>query len=155
MGFATKQAANLKLNDLQVSHAIKLLRIFRVIGVRTERTGLADPNNGQFGEKTMANGRRVSARIVSADQDVVTVELKVESMDAGRNPLTEPVTFYLQAPQRIEVIPSGGVATYQIGSERAFTIGVETDQGKTRMELDLNDVPGASAEFYTRGKARP
>lgn len=42
----------------------------------------------------------------------------------------------------------GGIAEDKIVSYGAFTIGAETDNGQTRLELDLMDVPGGTRSFY-------
>jgi hypothetical protein len=151
MGFATDEAADVKLRELLCSHVIKLLRIFNVAGVQSELKGVFDPNKGQFGGKSAANGRLLSARIAKIDGTLVLMELKVESTDE-KKPLSTTITFHLQPPQRIQQTPVDNVAVCEFGSVRAFTVGAVTDDGKTRLEFDLNYVPGAPADFYTRGK---
>ena len=152
MGFATDEAASLKLQEIWNSHAIKLLRVFRIAGVQSVSTDsqAIDPNRNRFGGKPAANKRTLSGRIVGVDGELVTIELKVESTDLAASPLKAPVIFKLQPPQQMRVAPANSVALYQISSDRAFTIGAVTDDGKTRMELDLNELPGAPANFYTR-----
>jgi hypothetical protein len=43
-----------------------------------------------------------------------------------------------------------GVATARKRAYRAFTVGAEADEGRTRLELDLAQVPGAPSPFKDR-----
>jgi hypothetical protein len=111
-----------------------------------------DPNKGRFGQKSEANGRKLSARITPAggpDSSRCRVAVRVESTDA-QLPLKGSVTFHLHPSfgrwSEYEVVVEGGVAKDEIVSYGAFTIGVLTDRGP--LELDLMDVPGGTPRFY-------
>jgi hypothetical protein len=115
-----------------------------------------DPNNGQFGGRPEANSRRLSAVIAprpdAVDPADCRVQLTVESTDPQNKPLTGKVTFYLHptfVPQERTVqLESPGAANLQFHSEGRFTVGVEADDGATRLELNLARVPGGTREFY-------
>lgn len=113
-----------------------------------------DPNKGRFGGSPEAHGRRLSATLKPAagpGSSSCHVALKVESTDPGR-PLRGTVTVHLHptfgtsATYGLPV--KGGLATDTFTSYGAFTIGVEADDGETRLELDLMDVPGGTDGFY-------
>jgi hypothetical protein len=113
-----------------------------------------DPNKGQFGGSSEANGRKLTATIkplAGPESARCQVRIKVESTDAAR-PLTGKVKLYLHPTfgnwSSYDLPVRGGVAEDEIVSYGAFTIGAEADSGKTRLELDLIDVPGGTRRFY-------
>jgi hypothetical protein len=115
----------------------------------------SDPNKGQFGGAPEVNGRKLTAKVVpdgGPRSSRCRVEVEVISTDPGR-PLTGKVKLYLHptfgrwSSYELQV-NKAGVAEDDIVSYGAFTIGAETDGGKTRLELDLMDVPGGTKRFY-------
>ncbi|HYF30945.1 MAG TPA: pYEATS domain-containing protein [Chitinophagaceae bacterium] len=113
-----------------------------------------DPHKNQFGGQSKANGREIKANVTptSFDPDLFTVALEVTSTDTNR-PLTGDVTFYLHPTFRDpvrKVTPVNGVANLSIISYGAFTVGVESDEGKTRLEIDLAQVAGIPEKFKQR-----
>ncbi len=113
-----------------------------------------DPNKGQFGGQSEANGRRLTATIqphAKSKSSRCQVNIKVVSTDPAR-PLTGKVKLYLHPTfgrwSSYEIEVKSGVAEDQIVSYGAFTIGAEADKGKTRLELDLMDVSGGTERFY-------
>ena len=113
-----------------------------------------DPNKGRFGGLPESDGRRLTATIepiAGPKSSLCLVKIRVVSTDPAR-PLTGKVKLYLHPTfgqwwsNEIEV--KGGVAEMIIRSYGAFTIGAEADEGKTRLELDLMDVPGGTKRFY-------
>ena len=113
-----------------------------------------DPNKGRFGGSPESNGRRLTASIkpvAGPKSSRCDVTIRVASTDPQK-PLTGRVKFHLHPTFRqwssYDVDVKGGIAEDRISSYGAFTIGVEADEGKTRLELDLVDVPGGTRAFY-------
>jgi hypothetical protein len=112
-----------------------------------------DPHNGNFGRKAVSGDRLLTATISPAPQyadyecDVV---LEVRSLPAGR-PFRGQVTFFLHPtfdPDEIRVKVTNGTASTRIEADGAFTVGAESDRGRTRLELDLGTIPGGTDSFY-------
>jgi len=120
-------------------------------------TGAADPedpNKGQFGGKCEANGRKLTATIRPAagpKSSRCRVTIRVLSTDPNR-PLLGDVVLHLHPTfgrwSSYPLQAKDGVAEDTIVSYGAFTIGAETDNGKTRLELDLMNVRGGTDRFY-------
>lgn len=113
-----------------------------------------DPQAGRWGEKDHVDDRRVTAKVTrSALQNGwFKVELLVESTNTNR-PLSGTVTFHLHPTFRESTAVRRvveGRATLELLAWGAFTVGVETDDGKTQLELNLAGVPGAPADFTAR-----
>jgi hypothetical protein len=118
-------------------------------------TALDDPQKGRWDGAPAKDHRRLSADVKPArgDDDYFQVRLRVESTDPVGDPLRGPVRFHLHdtfAPQMEQVTAVDGVATLELYAWGAFTVGAETDRGRTRLELDLVDVPGVPALFASR-----
>jgi hypothetical protein len=116
----------------------------------------SDPNRGRFGSTAVANDRRLEATIRPAagpDSAACEVTLTVRSTDSTR-PLNDPVIFHLHPTfgthAKYTVKPKSGLARDSITSWGTFTVGVEADQGQTRLELDLSGVPGGTPKFYSQ-----
>jgi hypothetical protein len=111
-----------------------------------------DPQKNQWGGSPDANGRTLSATVKKLDKTWFEINLKVRS-DRGAPALSKPVTFHLHSsfsePLRV-VKPEDGVATLRLVAYGAFTVGVEADDGKTRLELDLSQVDDAPRSFRQR-----
>lgn len=113
-----------------------------------------DPNKTRFGGSPAANGRILEARLrpkAGPRSRACLVELEVRSTEPQR-PLDGTVTVHLHPTfGRHTTYPLSvkkGRARDSFVSYGAFTIGVEADGGKTRLELDLMDVPGGTSAFY-------
>lgn len=113
-----------------------------------------DPNRGRFGGRPEANGRRLSAtleQIAGPSSSLCRVRIRVESTDPAR-PLRGQVRFYLHPTfgkwTTYTIKARGGAAEDEFTAYGAFTIGAEADDGATRLELDLLDVPGGTSRFY-------
>lgn len=122
----------------------------------TVDTWSADPNKRKFGEKAEQPGRRLTATLhpaAGADSAACQVRLRVEPVGAAP-PLEGDVVFLLHptfgSRARQVVRATGGVAQLAFTSWGAFTVGVEADDGATRLELDLESVPGGTAKFYSQ-----
>ncbi|MBI3881502.1 MAG: hypothetical protein HY301_15745 [Verrucomicrobia bacterium] len=114
----------------------------------------ADPHKGKFGGKAEAGGRRLTAKVTKADNiddDYFLIHLEVAT--TGGKPLASPVTFHLHPtfhPSMVSANPVNGIASLDRLGWGAFTVGAVTDEGETRLELDLVDVPGVPALFASR-----
>jgi hypothetical protein len=100
-----------------------------------------DPWKNKFGGKLKANGRHVYATVepVIGDKNWFLVRLVVEPT-LGGEALDLPVYFYIHSdfPQnQLRVMPHHSRAELVIRAWGAFTVGVLTDNGDTRLELDL------------------
>lgn len=113
-----------------------------------------DPQAGRWGNKSEANGRRVSATVRPSRlrPDWFKIDLLVESTDS-RQPLTGTATFHLHPTfqENVAIRPViDGCVKLDILAWGAFTVGVETDDGKTQLEINLAEVPGAPKAFTVR-----
>lgn len=118
-----------------------------------DETWNSDPYAGFAQGKSEANDRKIAAEItpVHGAGAVNRVHLRVSSTDSKR-PITSNVVFYLHPSfdeTSVEVAPDGdGVARLDILAAGVFTVGAETDNAATKLELNLARVPGGSPEFY-------
>lgn len=146
------------------SDDIKLAVLHKVGGRAIEATRRAlraadasdqddDPHKGKWGGKAEQNGRRLSARLAPIDgTEFLRVTMTVHSID-DRRPLAGTVVFHLHPTfrrSRVTVPVSDGVATIERVAYGAFTVGAEADDGATRLELDLAELPEAPEPFKSR-----
>lgn len=113
-----------------------------------------DPQKGQWGGLEVSNDRRISAAVapLQSTPDWYAVKLHVSSTDPN-HPLRGEVRFHLHPTfknPRPVVSVRDGKALLQLVAWGAFTVGAETDDGQTKLELDLATVPDAPAEFCKR-----
>ncbi len=99
-----------------------------------------DPHKGYFGgSPTNSNGtRHLSVKCFSPSKGIYPLELKVESI--GPDPLKGKVIFHVHPTfprSKYEVEAHNGEAILKLKAYGAFTVGVECDDKKTRLELDL------------------
>lgn len=125
------------------------------IKIRNDETIESDPNKGKFGRLSVNNERKLSAKIreTSYDDELFVIDLEVSSTNPDKNPLEGDVTFYLHPsfPNEIEKIKvTNGKAENKLISYGTFTVGVVCDSGKTKLELDLAEVPDAPKLFKER-----
>lgn len=113
-----------------------------------------DPNKGNFGGLSENFGRKINAivRETSYDKELFVVNLEVMSTNP-ENPLTGVVLFYLHPSftnevEEVQVV--NGKAENKLISYGAFTVGIEADGGKTKLELDLALLPDAPKLFKER-----
>jgi hypothetical protein len=114
----------------------------------------SDPHSGEFGGKSEANGRKLTATVEPAlgpTDPACKVHLIVNSTDPTRL-LQGTVTFYLHPTfdEPVVTVPINerGTAELDIVTWGWFTVGAEADDNTTRLELRLKDVPGGTAAFY-------
>lgn len=111
----------------------------------------SDPNLGRFGGQASAGGRELSAEVkaLSETGQTCAVTVRVRSLDPAR-PLRGPVRIHLHPtfdPAVREALLSDGVAELRIIAAGVFTIGAEADDGATRLELNLADLPDLPPAF--------
>jgi len=114
-----------------------------------------DPWKGVFGGASTAYDRRIEAHVDPLDVDgqLFAVRLHVISTDPAK-PLRDAVQFFLHPtfPVSRPVVTVGprGTADLSLRAYGAFTVGVLADGGKTRLELDLAELPSAPLLFRQR-----
>ncbi|MBT0666024.1 hypothetical protein KI809_17060 [Geobacter pelophilus] len=112
-----------------------------------------DPWKGVFGEKPEMNNRRLSAVVtpMADDSDWYKIHLVVESTSPKNAPLKGTVQFFLHDSfnnDRPQVpVRQDGIAELYLKAWGAFTVGVLADEGATRLELDLAELPDAPYKF--------
>jgi hypothetical protein len=116
-----------------------------------------DPWKGVFGSKSRdeERGREVIAivRPLAQNNEYCSVRLIVQSTDGLRHPLEGEVRFFLHDtfPQPIQSVEArNNRAELEVAAWGAFTVGVLSDQGATRLELDLSTVKDAPADWRGR-----
>jgi hypothetical protein len=110
-----------------------------------------DVQRGCWGGSNEGNGRRLAASVISVagTTEWFRVRLWVEALP-GSAPLTNAMVFHLHPtfpePNPV-VMPVDGFAALERLTYGAFTAGVETDGGRTRLELDLATIEDAPPAF--------
>ena len=120
----------------------------------TPRTDPDDPQKGRWGGQRSANGRVLSATVVpTGTKDLYRVTLRVSRAGASTPALRGDVRFHLHPTfnQQVVNVPGNGeTADLVLIAFGAFTVGVEADNGATRLELDLAELTEAPVEFRSR-----
>jgi hypothetical protein len=110
-----------------------------------------DPQKGQWGGSSERNERLVEASVTatSYDDELFNISLKVNTTNP-LHPLTGEVKFHLHDtfinPIRVVKVKDG-MAQLHLVAYGAFTVGVECDQGQTKLELDLAELTDAPIIF--------
>ncbi len=112
-----------------------------------------DPQKNQWGKLSERNYRKLTGSVeqMPGNAEIYKVKLQVFSTNP-MYPLTGTVWFHLHptfADPNQEVKVADGKAELFLLSWGSFTVGVETDGGNTRLELDLALLPGVTQEFKT------
>lgn len=108
-----------------------------------------DLQKNRWGGRAEKNGKVLSATVVTKSP-THRVILTVSSTNKHK-PLEGEVVFFLHDSFDEQVVfcqARKGVATYELDSLEAFTVGACTEDGFTELELDLNEVRGFPAAFY-------
>jgi hypothetical protein len=114
-----------------------------------------DPWKGVFGGSPIAAGRRLDASVepLGIDGQIFTVRLRVTSTMPDK-PLRDAVQFFLHPTfandRPVVTVGSNGAAELVLRAYGAFTVGVLADEGNTRLELDLAELPHAPRAFRER-----
>jgi hypothetical protein len=110
-----------------------------------------DPQKGQWGGKSEANGRRLRVERHSSDGRWLDFDLLVESI--GEPPLQGEVHFHLHdsfAKPHLRREVKNGQARLGLRSYGAFTVGAVADEGRTELELDLSLQPDLPLSWRQR-----
>jgi hypothetical protein len=112
-----------------------------------------DPQKGKWGGESKRNGRELAASVKAGDDDDwFEVELTVRTVPPA--PQMEGIVRFHMHPtfptpvMAVRVVK--GVARMRVWAWGAFTVGVEADGGKTRLELDLAADPSLPKTFRSR-----
>ncbi len=115
-----------------------------------------DPWKGVFGGKSMdkLNGRKLSAKVTPLQQSPgwFAIELSLSSLPESL-PLENNVQFFLHDtfPSVMPIVKAqNGSAQLHLKAWGAFTVGVLADEGRTKLELDLAELPDAPTLFRER-----
>lgn len=108
-----------------------------------------DPQKGKWGMVSERNGRKITATVTQLSGRLYSVKIQVLGTDPN-NPLTGKVVFHLHNTFRnpnpsVEAEDNEAVLTLMVYG--SFTVGAETDNGKTKLELDLAELPNVPKEF--------
>jgi hypothetical protein len=99
-------------------------------------------------------GRELSAKVVALESAPgwYGIELTVSALP-GAAALNTPVQFFLHDTflnNKPIVTPANNIATLHLKGWGAFTVGVLTDEGTCKLELDLAELSSAPLEFRSR-----
>lgn len=113
-----------------------------------------DPQKGKWGGLSINNEREIKAVVTEAKSiaDFFNVHLEVVSTNY-QNPLKGEVIFHMHPtiPNPDRIIPvENGTAQLDLITYGSFTVGVECDNRKTQLELDLSQLPDVPAIFKER-----
>lgn len=106
-----------------------------------------DPQKGRWGGKSISNNRKLSATFsYDEGQEFCKIFLKVESTSPVIKPLKDTVIFHLHDSfinQNPTIFVYNGVAELTLMAWGGFTVGAETDNGTTHLELNLAELDDA------------
>jgi hypothetical protein len=110
-----------------------------------------DPQKGRWGMEAKKNFRKISAVVQGSKvPGLYNVIIKVVSTKKDI-PLIGEVKFHLHDtflnPTPVIAVKDGRAILTLTGVWGAFTVGAETDDGKTHLELDLSQLPKAPKQF--------
>lgn len=108
-----------------------------------------DPEKGQWGGSPKRNGRQLTAKVKQLEADWFAVTIEVKSTN-HRRPLEGDVIFHLHPTliPKVRAVPAkNGVAKLRVESYGAYTVGVEADDGETKLEFDLSEIRTAPLMF--------
>jgi hypothetical protein len=103
-----------------------------------------------------SGNRKLDAEVkwASRGTNLFSVRLRVYSTKPEEDPLPGTVQFFLHPTfkndQPVVKVGPSGVAELLLTAWGAFTVGALTDDGKTKLELDLAELESAPEEFRNR-----
>lgn len=110
-----------------------------------------DPQKGQFGGRAERNARLLQAQVEDTHDGWFVVTLEVVATRGGAALLDgEKVSFHLHdtfADNPRVVAAKHGKAVLELDAWGAFTVGAELQSDRTRLELDLSELPRAPKAF--------
>lgn len=108
-----------------------------------------DPQKGLWGGSSKSKGRELSATVKPLSLGFYSIRLVVKSTNENK-PLKGLVKFHLHdtfSNQDPVIATKDGIAELNLTAWGAFTVGAETDNGATRLELDLSELDSAPSAF--------
>jgi hypothetical protein len=113
------------------------------------RINPSDPQKGQWGGKSTANGWTVRAAVEEIDTSWYDIVLTVESVNKKKS-LSGDVKFFLhdtfpKAERTVRAVK--GKAVLNVKAYGAFTVGVRIERDRTVLELDLAELETAPPQF--------
>lgn len=112
-----------------------------------------DPNLGQFGGLAQRNGTALTAEVSSIPDRKDWWEIRLTVTAQPNSAIHGDVIFHLHPtfPEPVmKVRLRDGRAELVIRAWGAFTVGVELDEGRRLLELNLAELPGVPKEFAER-----
>lgn len=136
------------LNHLNVN---KLIGILEQLTAAPQAEVQNEPQIAKWQAGPEANSRKLSAIVSETDiNGMYKVILTVESTNAI-SPLTGEVKFHLPGiylnPNPVIAVKAGKAVLELKCVLGSFTVGAEADEGNTRLELDLAQLPGVPQQF--------
>jgi MinD-like ATPase involved in chromosome partitioning or flagellar assembly len=110
-----------------------------------------DPQKGRWGGRAASGGRTLTAAVTTVSDDWFAIVLEV--VGVSERPLTGTVEFHLHpsfSPSLQTVEAESNRAVLRLAGWGAFTAGVSADDGNTRLELDLSELPDTPPKFRER-----
>jgi hypothetical protein len=110
-----------------------------------------DPNKSRFGGAPTdpAGTRSLTARLLRQTGSIYQIQLSLTAPTG--QPISGPVVFHLHPtfsnPVQEVPVTNPLEVTLEISAYGAFTVGVEADNGQTRLELDLAEAPDLPVAF--------
>ena len=122
--------------------------------LKLEASEIEDSQKGRWGEEPERNSRRLSATVSGPKSNGFFGALITVENTSPNIPLTGIVKFHLhhsfKNPNPVIAVQNGKAVLELKKVLGPFTIGAETDSGKTILELDLSTVKDAPSEFYKK-----
>jgi hypothetical protein len=118
---------------------------------RPPASNVDDPQKGKWGGQSENDGRRLTADVYAQENGWFLIGLDLERFEGL--PLEGEVEFHLHPsfhPSIVRVRVHNDHAVLKLPAWGAFTIGASADGGRTRLELDLAQLPDAPELFRSR-----
>lgn len=112
-----------------------------------------DPHLGRFGGLAQRNGLALTAEVSAIPDNTDWWEIRLTVTANPNSAIHGDVIFHLHPtfPESVMKVPlRDGRAELIIQAWGAFTVGVELDEGRRRLELNLAELPGVPKEFAER-----
>ena len=159
----TVEAVSLKVKDVQANALgtgkSGTAEVKKKLLEATDGIEPGDPNDpwkGRFGGNSVNNDRELSAEVKPIDgrAGLYAIRFAVKSLHPDTNPLNGAVQFFLHPSFNDETpvvsVGPNGIAELNLKAWGAFTVGAVADDGATKLELDLSQLPTAPADFKSR-----
>jgi hypothetical protein len=136
-----------------LQNVLKAYPLLRTSSFSARPSDPEDPNLGQFGGLAQRNGTALTAEVSSVSDRKDWWEIRLTVTAQPNSAIHGDVFFHLHPtfPEPVMKVPlRDGRAELVIRAWGAFTVGVELDEGRRRLELNLAELPGVAEEFAER-----